>query len=283
MGDRPRGGWAVRRHSVRLGAVAATVSLLGVLVASPADAQPTGGVRVVHGLLGVVADVYLDEALVIQAFRPQHSTDLIAVTEGTHRIDARPVGSPASSPPLLSGNFDVAEDEQISAMLHLSVAGEPMFSNFVDDTSPVPAGQTRVTVRHTAAAPAIDVLLDAEPVARALPSLSQVASQLAAGTYEISVTQAGTPQVLAPPADVPLREGTANEMYLVGNQADGSLVWIAVQVSGLQTAPAQVSTGNSGLVAPGSSGPGRDVLALVIGACAVGALALVGRRRARAA
>ena len=49
---------------------------------------------------------------------------------------------------------------------------------------------------------------------------------------------------LATPQDVQFAEGTANFMYLIGSQADGSLGWAAVQVKDLQTAPAVIQTGD---------------------------------------
>ncbi len=57
---------------------------LGVVAAGfgTAEAQvppDTGMVRVVHGLRGLVADVYLDGTLVLPTFQPERSTDPLAI------------------------------------------------------------------------------------------------------------------------------------------------------------------------------------------------------------
>ena len=91
--------------------------------------------------------------------------------------------------------------------------------------------------------------LSAAPIASNLANPGEIAAQVAAGTYQVSVTQAGSTQVLAPAQDVPLQEGTANDMYFIGDVKTGTLGWIAVQTTGLQSAPLKVQTGNSGLAA----------------------------------
>jgi len=40
---------------------------------------------------------------------------------------------------------------------HLDESGKPRLTPYVNDTSQVAAGQARLTVRHDAAAPAVDV------------------------------------------------------------------------------------------------------------------------------
>ena len=46
---------------------------------------------------------------------------------------------------------------------HLDAEGTPTLAVFENDTSATAAGEGRLTVRHTAAAPAVDVLADGEP------------------------------------------------------------------------------------------------------------------------
>jgi hypothetical protein len=53
---------------------------------------------------------------------------------------------------------------------------------------------------------------------------------------------------------VPLQEGTAQYLYLIGSQDDGTVAWITQTVGGLSTAPAGVPTGNSGLADEGHAG-----------------------------
>jgi hypothetical protein len=69
-------------------------------------------------------------------------------------------------------------------------------------------------------------------------------------------------------------EGSANFMYLIGAQADNTLGWAVVNVSGLQTAPTRVQTGD-GSLALGSATGWRPISVLALILCVV-ALALTG-------
>jgi Domain of unknown function (DUF4397) len=272
------------RRSVIAAGVTALIAGLATAVFVPTSGatQPvTGSVRVVHALRGVVADVYLDGQLILETFEPERTTDPVDLPAGAHQVDVRLAGSPADSPPAVSGTLDVQGGAAVSAVVHLSAAAAPTMSVFPDEDQGVPAGQTRVVVRHVAAAPAIDVRLNQQEVATNVVNTGEAEAEVTPATYELSVTNTGTPDVLAPPQEVPLPEGTANTMYLIGDQATSTLAWIAVQQTGLQTPPAGVATGNSGLAADDGGGSGRSgaiVAALLAG---VGMLMIAGRRLSR--
>jgi hypothetical protein len=214
-------------------------------------ASPTpGGVRIVHGLRGVVADIYFDGKRVLETFRPERSTGLLRVSPGPHKIEARLAGASSSTPPVLSSAISVKSGENVSAVIHLAADGKPEITEYVDPGTAVPANETRVVVRHTAAAPPIDVRLDATRVAVALKNPGQAAREVSARTYRVSVTQTGKTRALAPMQDVPLTAGVTTDMYLIGDQKSATLGWIAVQTASTQIDPAHVVTGDSGLAAP---------------------------------
>ena len=126
-------------------------------------------------------------------------------------------------------------------------------------------------MRHAAAADGVSVLLNDQP---AIPSLTPDAEGtdiVAAGDYKVAVTPLAGGAPLATPQDVQFAEGTANFMYLIGSQADGTLGWAAVQVKDLQTAPAVIQTGDGSSLSPSS---GTNPLA--IGAVAATLVAAIG-------
>jgi hypothetical protein len=249
------------------------------LAPSASGAQATGSVRVVHGLRGVVADVYLDGALVLETFEPERTTEPLSLPAGPHQVDVRLAGSAPDSAPAVSGTLDVPAGGTVSAVVHLSGTSTPTMTVFTDEATPLAAGQTRVVVRHVAAAPAIDVRLNQQVVASNLANTGQAATDVAAATYEVSVATAGTPETITPAQNVPLTEGTANTMYLIGDQASATLAWIAVQQTGLQTPPAAVQTGNSEVAARDGGGLRSVWIAAFIAAAGVGAYTLTRRRR----
>jgi hypothetical protein len=249
-------------------AVLATTVAVGSTVSSAQT--PTGMVTVVHGLRGVVADVYFDNALVLPAFEPERVTDPVPLPAGNHHIDIRVTGKASDAPPDVSADVSVRADARQSVVAHLSAAGTPTITAYLDDLSPVAAGQTRAVVRHTAAAPAVDVGLNQTVVATALAEPGAATATVPAATYQVSVWQPGTQTALAPPQSATLSEGTATVMYLIGSAQANTLSWVAEQIPNLATPPSRIQTGDSGLAAdvPGGSFP---YLPVAVGVGAAGA------------
>jgi hypothetical protein len=246
----------------------------------------TGTVTVVHGLRGVVADVYIDGALALPAFQPERVTDPITVPAGPHHVEIRLAGEPATSPPAVSADLEVVADARQSIVAHLDNAGNPTVTAYLDDASPIAAGEARAVVRHTAFAGPVDVSLNDSVVAPALAEPGTTSTEVPPATYEVAVRSPGTRDAIAPPQSADLAEGSATVMYLIGSAQAGTLSWIAEQIPDLATPPTRIQTGDSGLAAVGSSGGFPMVLvAGGLGVAAAGALALtaVARRRSRLA
>lgn len=243
------------------------IALSATALATTADAQvPTdqvGSVRVVHGLRGLVADVYLDGNLALPTFQPERATDPIAIPAGDHVVEIRAAGAAATDTPLLTQSVTVPAGFSGSLVAHLAADGTPALTAFADDVTAVPAGQARVVVRHTAAAEAVAVQLNDQATVPSLAPDTEAASVIAAGTYKISVTAAAGGAPIASPQDVPFAEGTATFMYLIGSQAEGTLGWAAVQVTELQTAPAMIQTGDGTALADDSGPDGYAIGAVV--------------------
>jgi hypothetical protein len=268
---------------LRLTAAVAVVGTTVIVGQTVAHAQtPMGFVTVVHGLRGVVADVYVDNTLLLPAFQPERVTDPVAVPAGEHHVDIRVTGKAADAPPDVSADVNVQADARQSVVAHLNAAGSPTITAYFDDMSPVAAGQTRAVVRHTAAAPAVDVGLDQTVVASGLTEPGSTTAVVPPATYEVSVWQAGTQSPLAAPQPATLTEGAATVMYLIGSAQTNTLSWVAEQIPNLATPPNQIQTGDSGLAADnGSSFPYLPVTVAVgvAGAAAVVTADLTRRRR----
>jgi hypothetical protein len=267
----------------------AAVAVIGTAVAvgsTTSNAQtPTGLVTVVHGLRGVVADVYVDNALVLPAFQPERVTDPVALPAGNHHIDIRVTGKTKDAAPDVSADVDVQADARQSVIAHLNAGGAPTITAYLDDLSPVEAGQTRAVVRHTAAAPAVDVGLDQSVVASALSEPGTATATVPAATYQVSVWQAGTQTPLAAPQPATLNEGSATVMYLIGSAQANTLAWVAEQIPDLATPPTKIQTGDSGLAADPAGGgmPWAPVAVGVAGAALIATAGITWRRRSRMA
>ena len=168
------------------------------------------------------------------------------------------------------------------------MSGQPKLFTFVNDVSAAPAGQGRLAVGHTAAAPAVDVLANGSPAFTNLTNGNEVKTDLPAGTVSASVTAAGTTTpALIGPADVPVTAGMVTVVYAVGAPAkgsDASTLGVVTQQIPLAGAEMAVPTGTSGLLDHSGGMPVWAVAALCValfGVLASGGALLRGRVHAR--
>jgi len=267
-------------------ATAATLGSGGP-VAAQAD---TGTVTVIHGVPGVTVDVYVNDDLTLEAFEPETVTDPLELPAGDYTVDIRAAGADPSEDPIITGSTTLPAGANATLIAHLTADGTPTLGVFVNDTAPTAAGQGRLVVRHTAAAPAVDVLAGGSPVISGLENPDEETLPLPASTVSAAVAAAGTTDPVIGPVDVPVVAGQVTVVYAIGSLEDDSLgaVVQTIQV-GEQEAPAAaapaapaapaeepmpvpsgVPAGDSGLAADaGSSFPTQAALAAV-------AVALIG-------
>lgn len=241
------------------------------LAAAPAAlAQDTGTVYVVHGIPDTPVDVYVDGERALDDFAPGTSAGPVDLPAGTREVAIFPAdAADGSGAPLLSASPDLPAGANVTLVAHLTEGGEPTVTPFVNDVSAVPAGQARLAVRHTAAAPAVDVLAGGEPVVSGLANPDEAALEVPAGPVSAAVAAAGSTEPVIGPADLDLAEGTATFVHAIGSLEAGNLDLVVVRVDGLHSAPSGVPSG-----AP-SGGPSVGGLPGWVPLGAVAGLALV--------
>jgi hypothetical protein len=265
------------RRTTTLAAVAA--GGLVVLVAPPASAADTATVSVLHGVPGVTVDVYANGEELIPDFAPGTLTDPLSLPAGSYDLAIYPAGSdPASTQPAASADdVTVPAGANATVVAHLTAEGTPVLTPFVNDVSAVPAGQARVTVRHTAAAPAVDVRAGGAVVAPGLTNPDEATLTVPAGTVSADVALAGTSTVAIGPADLDLAEGTATAVYAWGSSDAG--YQLAVQTfSGLHSSPSGVPGGSAGLASDDLPLPLVGLSLLGLAGAALAARRLAGSR-----
>jgi hypothetical protein len=256
--------------------VAAFAAALGV-----AGAASAASVTVVHGVPDLTVDVYVNGELTLPGFEPGTITDPLELPAGDYEIEIRAAGEPADSDPAVAGSASVADDTTASIVAHLDEAGSPTLTVYVDDVSTITAGEARLTVRHTAAAPAVDVLAGDAALISGLANPDEASASVPADTYSVAVAAAGTTDPVLGPVDLTLEAGTAYTVYAIGSLEDGSLDLLVQDVAGLGATPSGVPAGDSGL-ATAESFPAWAIALLAVGGLAMlgGGLALA-RRPAR--
>lgn len=252
--------------------------LLAVAAMSGASASPgRGTVTILHGLPDFTVDVYLDDDLIVDGFRPTTATEPMRLDSGTYDLDVREVGAPATSPPTLSARVKVAPGSSQSVVAHLTRSGDETVSVFDNEFRRIPAGRSLLLVRDVAAAPGLRVLLDGRAIGIRPPAAARGLA-LAPGRHRIEVRSGSNSDTLIPNTDIRLEEGVAEIVYVIGSARSDSLDLMLQSVRGHRSTPVGVLTGDGGLAAePGF--PAWALALLVAGGCAlIGSTRLLRRR-----
>ncbi|WEO78048.1 DUF4397 domain-containing protein [Cryobacterium sp. SO2] len=265
-------------------AAGALVALVGIAPAHAAD--DVAQLSVLHGVPGLTVDVYVNGDLTLDDFAPGDLAGPLELPPGTYTVaitasDAADASAPAIGPvdlPLEAG-------QNYTAVAHLDPAGTPTATLFTNDISTIGAGDGRLTVRHVAAAPAVDVLAGGTAVITNLANPAESLLTLPAGTVSASVAATGTTEPVIGPADVNVTEGTNTIVYAWGSLADKNLAFAVQTIDGLHSTPGGVPAGSAGLVATNQPGDstgwwiGGAAVALALG---ISAAAVYGTRRVEA-
>jgi hypothetical protein len=281
------------RMVARRGAVAtaALVLPLGVagLAAAPAMADSHGDmdatVSVLHaipaGAGADVVDVYAGDAMLIDNFTPG-SLETLTVPEGTYdlAVYADGEGPDGGTAVLEAAGVEVPGGANATVTANLDAEGNAALNVYVNDISAVAAGEARLTVRHIAAAPAVDVRADGAVIIENLVNPDEAIVAVPAATYSADVVLAGTDTVALGPADLTLDEGTNTIVYAWGSAEAGNLALATQVIDGLDGSPTGVAAGG-GSTAATDALPAWTAGLMALGAMGVvGAMARLGRNRA---
>jgi hypothetical protein len=264
----------------RTAAVAAAGLMAAAAVAVPAEATDERASRttadatvsVLHGVPGATVDVYAGGKALLTNFEPGTLTDPLKLPAGSYDLKVVTAGAGANGKAVIQANdIEVPGGANITVVAHLDASGKPKLTPFVNDVSKIAAGKARLTVRHTAAAPAVDVRAGGEPAFKGLTNPKEAKADLPAGTVKADVVLAGTTTVALGPADVPLEEGTNTIVYAWGSASAKNLKLAVQTVSGLHSNPDGVPGGTGGQAA--ADFPVWAAALMVLAAIGVGATA----------
>ncbi|HET9379824.1 MAG TPA: DUF4397 domain-containing protein [Streptomyces sp.] len=236
------------------GACALAFGMTAPATAAPAGESGKATVSVFHGIPGMTVDVYANGDRLLSDFKPGTVADPQSLKAGTYDLQIFKAGQGPNGTPALEKEVKVPEGANATVAAHLSADGKPQLTAFTNNVSKVDAGKARLTVRHVAAAPAVDVRAGGEPVFTGLTNPHEDSAVVDAGTVNADVVLAGTGTVAIGPADLNLKEGTSNVVYAWGSAADKNLALATQTFSGMESTPNAVHGGGSGAaVTPNSS------------------------------
>lgn len=236
------------RRSAALAGAAGLVAL-GALTA-PATAATAGNasLSVLHGVPDTPVDVWVNDELTLDDFQPGDLAGPLDLAPGTYSVAiTAPDATDTSSPVIGPVDLPLEADGSYTAVAHLDAAGQPTATLFTNDTSPTAPGEGRLTVRHVAAAPAVDVLAGGQAVVSGLENPDESVLNLPASTVSATIAEAGTTDPVLGPADLTVAEGVNTIAYAWGSLEAGNLALATQTVEGLHSAPSGVPAGTSGL------------------------------------
>ena len=228
------------RRAIRVGtAAAAGVGAVALAVAGSATgasaapaAKGTATVNVVHGVPGLAVKICVDGAKVVDNFRYGSTIVGAALPAGNHVVKVLAAGKPCAAPAVLKQTYNLSARTNYTLVANLNASGTPNLKAFVNDVSRTRHGNARLTVRHTAQAPAVNVWANGAKLisGRSFTWGSSATLGVPAGTYRAKVTLPGSAKPVIGPATVHLSAGTAYQVYAVGAPGSYGLVSIAVPV-----------------------------------------------------
>ncbi|MBC7441430.1 MAG: DUF4397 domain-containing protein [Ramlibacter sp.] len=268
-----------------------TAGALGALVAlgglAPAQAaEDVAKLSVLHGVPGLTVDVYVNDKLTLDDFKPGDLAGPLDLPAGTYTVAITASDAADASKPVIGPvDLELAAGMNYTAVAHLKEDGKPTATLFTNDIAQIPAGQGRLRVRHVAAAPAVDVLANDAVAVSNLVNPKEAMLVLPTGTISAVVAATGTTAPVIGPADVNVAEGTNTIVYAWGSLADKNLALAVQTIDGLHSNPDSINAGEAGLVATNQPGDSTGLMVGGFAALLMGlvAAAVVGMRRSAAA
>ena len=190
----------------------------------------------------------------------------MALLAGDYDLKVVAAGDGADGKAIMEADgVGVSSGANITVVARLDESGKPVLTPYVNYTSPIAAGKARITVRHDAAAPAVDVRAGGDPVFTDLANPDEASADIPAGTVAADVVLTGTEQVVIGPADLDLAEGAHTIVDAWGSAKDGNLKLAVQTISGMHSAPSGVPGGTGGQAADDSGGLASTGWAILAG------------------
>ncbi|MGD8374644.1 MAG: DUF4397 domain-containing protein [Acidobacteriota bacterium] len=216
---------------------------LFALLAVPAGAQE---LYVVHGINGsdlgltsaLPVDVSVGGGCLLEDFRFGSIEGPVPVDPGLYRVEIRLADptNPCGGTLVLARDVSVALGESAAIVAHLTEEAVVAATKFRNDSRAVGDDETRVIVRHAAAAPAVDVLAQQASQApfvafAGLESGDQGLAVLPAVQTTVALAAAGTHDIVFGPISG-LPDGRSNTIvYAVGSLDSGTFTLLSQVIS----------------------------------------------------
>jgi len=194
-------------------------------------AQSPTEITLVNAIPDTSLDFVVDGSAIVKDIQPG-ATKNLSSSAGTQLVNIEMIDRTDSSVVISAGNLDLPASGSHSLVAHLNQSGTPVLTLFENDTDPVArAGDGRLTFRHVAAVPPLDVPIGTGTLVADLANGSSSSIELAPGTISDAVLiTVGGDLVSAVPV-LTVTEEVDFIVYVVGSFEDGTVTFISQQIA----------------------------------------------------
>ncbi len=125
----------------------------------------------------------------------------------------------------------LANGVNVSFVAHLDSTGKATLSLFKNMNTEPGKKRSWLTVRHVAAAPAVDIATDSVTLFRSLNNGNERKVSLRYGSYPTEVRLAGTTTVAIPKANITIKDNVNMVVYAWGSASKGNLGYLIQEVA----------------------------------------------------
>jgi Domain of unknown function (DUF4397) len=227
------------RRLVLLFAVAA-LALFGVMPTMASAGVPkTATLNVVHGIPALDVDVCVNGVKKITDFNPGEVVAGITLPVGRYDLAVVAKGAPCSPALLELKDVGLWDGHNYTVVANLDAQGAPNLKKFRNNVSKTEEGQARLLIRHTAAAPAVNVWADGTRLIKGswFDWGSRARREVPAGDYAVKATLPGHSTAVIGPTMFSFDEGTVYQIYAWGSAKAGYAFAVVPTVVGTYPAP----------------------------------------------
>ena len=204
--------------------LAATMVMAGLMAAGGvASAAGKATLNVVHGIPGVTVDVCVNGSKAITNFAPGDVVKNIELPAGSYTFKVVAKGDPCSGTGIIVVTTPLMAGTNYTAVANLNASGDPNLKLFTNNVNPTKRGKARLSVRHTADAPAVNVWVNGMKLIRGTDFTwgKSATLQTPKGVYAAWVSLPGDYTPVIGPAVLELKAGHAYQVYAWGDGTSG--------------------------------------------------------------
>jgi Domain of unknown function (DUF4397) len=178
-------------------------------------------------------DVYANDKLIIDNAVPGASKSF-TVAPGNQKISiyADGVLPTSETASVLSYRpIYLPKNSNVTFIAHLDAANKPVLNLFKNMNTEPGSKRSWLTVRHVAAAPAVDIRANGKVIFSSLANGVERKVSLRYGTYPVDVVLAGTSTVAIPSANITIKDNINTIVYAWGSASKGNLQYFVQELN----------------------------------------------------